>query len=100
MACLTDPETEAGRQIEAKDAERLMVARQLSRQDSFPCHRLSKVGDSTHSIMSATTTLSVYVSLMNPVLSNTIDKTPQKTTESSILPDFFSSPIKIVFTFV
>ncbi|XP_020609632.1 multidrug resistance-associated protein 4-like isoform X3 [Orbicella faveolata] len=60
MACLTDPETEAGRQIEAKDAERLMVARQLSRQDSFPCHRLSKVGDSTHSIMSATTTLSVY----------------------------------------
>lgn len=100
MACLTDPETEAGRQIEAKDAERLMVARQLSRQDSFPCHRLTKVGDSTHSIMSATTTLSVYVSLMNPVLSNTIDKIPQKTTESSILPDFFSSPIKIVFTFV
>lgn len=64
MACLTDPETEAGRQVEAKDAERLMVARQLSRQDSFPCHRLSKVGDSTHSVMSATTTLSVYVSLI------------------------------------
>ena len=64
MACLTDPETEAGRQVEAKDAERLMVARQLSRQDSFPCHRLSKVGDSTHSIMSATTTLSVYVSVI------------------------------------
>ena len=62
MACLIDPETEAGRQVEAKDAQRLMVARQLSRQDSYPCHRLSKVGESTHSIMSATTTLSVYVS--------------------------------------
>lgn len=66
MACLVDPEKEAGREVEEKDAERLMVARQLSRQlsrqESFPCHRLSRVGDSTHSIMSATTTLSVYVS--------------------------------------
>lgn len=67
MACLIDPETEAGHEVEAKDAERLMVARQLSRQDTYPCHRLSKVGESTHSIMSATTTLSVYVSL-NPLL--------------------------------
>lgn len=66
MACLIDPETEAGREVEAKDSERLMVARQLSRQDSFPCHRLSKVADSTYSIMSATTTMSVYVSLRLP----------------------------------
>ena len=63
MACLVDPETEAARQQEAKDAERLKVARQLSRQDSYQCHRLSKVADSTYSIISATTTMSVYVSL-------------------------------------
>lgn len=63
MACLLDPETEAARQQEAKDAERLKVARQLSRQDSYQCHRLSKVADSTYSIISATTTMSVYVSL-------------------------------------
>lgn len=62
MACLIDPETEAARQMEAKDAERLMVARHLSRQDSYNCHRMSRVGDSTNSIMSATTTMSVYVS--------------------------------------
>ena len=69
MACLIDPETEAGRQLEAKDAERLLVARQLSRQDSYNCHRLSRVADSTNSIMSATTTMSVYVSL-NPCMSD------------------------------
>lgn len=63
MACLVDPETEAARKQEAKDAERLKVARQLSRQDSYQCHRLSKVADSTYSIISATTTMSVYVSL-------------------------------------
>ena len=88
MACLTDPETEAGRQLEAKDAERLMVARQLSRQDSFPCHRLSKVGDSTHSIMSATTTLSVYVSLIVSCLILAI-----KHHRKLKLTDFCSSPM-------
>ena len=86
MACLIDPETEAGRQLEAKDAERLMVARQLSRQDSFPCHRLSKVCDSTHSIMSATTTLSVYVSLILSCLTLLI-----KLHRKLNLPDIFSS---------
>lgn len=61
MACLIDPETEAVRQLEAKDAERLLVARQLSRQDSYNCHRVSRVADSTNSFMSATTTMSLYV---------------------------------------
>lgn len=63
MECLMNPETEAGREVEAKDAERLMVARQLSRQESFPCHRLSKIADSNFSIVSAATTFSAYVSL-------------------------------------
>ena len=92
MACLIDPETEASRQVEAKDAERLMVARQLSRQDSFPCHRLSKVGDSTHSIMSATTTLSVYVSLILSCLILLI-----KHHRKLKLLDFLSSPKKNCF---
>ncbi|XP_027046092.1 multidrug resistance-associated protein 4-like isoform X2 [Pocillopora damicornis] len=60
MECLMNPETEAGREVEAKDAERLMVARQLSRQESFPCHRLSKIADSNFSIVSAATTFSAY----------------------------------------
>jgi len=59
MACLVDPETEAARQQEAKDAERLKVARQLSRQDRYQCHCLSTVADSTYSIVSATRTVSV-----------------------------------------
>ncbi|XP_022800440.1 multidrug resistance-associated protein 4-like isoform X3 [Stylophora pistillata] len=60
MECLMNPEAEAGREVEAKDAERLMVARQLSRQESFPCHRLSKIADSTFSIVSGATTFSAY----------------------------------------
>ena len=66
MACLTEnvePEQQtAAVEVEAKDAERLSVAWKLSRQESYPCHRISKVAESMHSIISGATTMSVYVS--------------------------------------